>query len=399
MKKLLLLFVFLLSCCTWGQSEYETGNIIDSIAVADSDNETFALYLPKSFSPEKLSSIVFIFEPVGRGKIGIYPFIKASEKYGHILVCSNNARNGSYNRNFGISNRLFNHIFIRFGINKDLVFLSGFSGGARLAATIASLSDNITGVIGCGAGLSTQAAHMPYNADFLYAGICGNRDMNYIEMLELMPFLERLKFRKTLVTYDAGHSWPPQEKILEAFNWLQVELHKKSITVSEKETLKELYVTNYESAEHKLKNGESLLALEDFNRLKQGFGSIYNLDSITTKIKSIRNLSEYKRSAKNKSKAISSEKELTASYFERINKELAAPESANINWWSKEFQKLKKQYLKGESETKKMIERVRYKIFASLYERNDSDINPDSIEKQRAYSRGIIALLKESSVP
>jgi len=398
MRKFILLSVFLVSSFTWGQSTYEVGVVIDSIAVADSEGETFALYLPENYSSQKLSSIVFVFEPAARGKVGLLPFLKASEKYNHILVCSNNSRNGPYDRNFAIANRLFNHVFGQFAINKDLVFLSGFSGGSRLAATIAALSEGITGVIACGAGLSTQPSHVPYGKDFLYAGICGTRDMNYTEMLDLMPFLESLKFSKTLFTYDAGHRWPPGEKILEAFDWLHIELHKKGVVPLEENVLKDLYIANYDKAEKKLAKKEVLLALEDLNRLRQSFGSFYNLDSITTKIKNVRNKSLYKISSKEQDKAIKAEQELTRKYLEKINKEFISLDDANINWWGKEFQKLKKQHIKGGGETKKMIERVRYKIFASFYQRVNPNINPESAEKQRRYSKEIIALLKESSV-
>lgn len=341
MNRPILLFVFLLSTIVHCQSSYELGKIIDSIIVTDSENETFALYLPTSYSSEKLSSIIFIFDPAARGKVGLLPFLTASEKYNHILVCSNNAKNGPYNRNFGIANRLFNQVFNLFAVNNDLVFLSGFSGGARLAATIAALSDGIAGVMACGAGLSAQASHVPYGKKFLYAGICGTRDMNYTEMLDLMPFLESLKFRKTLFTYDAGHRWPPEEKILEAFDWLYVELNKQGVLSVDKNILKDLYVANYHKTEEKLANEDFLPALEDLRRLRQSYGSFYNLDSITAKIKNLRNNPLYKLRSKEKDKVIKAEQELTRKYLEKINREFINPDLANINWWYKEFQKLK----------------------------------------------------------
>ncbi|WP_281541756.1 hypothetical protein [Maribacter aestuarii] len=394
MKYVVLLPTLFLTLLALGQSAFNVGEIIDSIPVADSNIENFALYLPSNYSSEKLSSIVFIFEPAGRGKVGISPFLIASEKYGVILVCSNNSKNGPYDRNFIIASRLFDYVFSQFAINNEQVFLSGFSGGSRIAASIASLSDGIAGVIGCGAGFSLQPAHMPYEAEFLYAGICGNRDMNYIEMLDLMPFLERLKFHKTLFTYDAAHRWPPDEKIVESFDWLFVELHKKGVVTLEEKQLKNLYVSGYDKAERKLKNGDALLAVEDFNRLRQNFGSIYDLDSVTAKIKTIRNQPAFRIGSKEKSKAIAYERKLTTVYFERIKSEYVNPEALNLDWWKKAFKKLKKQYDKGGEETKKMIHRLRYKIFASLSERTNPNINPKSTQKQREYSKKIITLLK-----
>ncbi|MGB5226730.1 MAG: hypothetical protein WBN55_00600, partial [Eudoraea sp.] len=80
------------------QQAFEAGKLTDSIPVANTTNETFALYLPTSFVTSQASPILFIFEPAGRGRLGVETFIEASETYGHILVCSNNSRNGPYDR-------------------------------------------------------------------------------------------------------------------------------------------------------------------------------------------------------------------------------------------------------------------------------------------------------------
>ena len=397
MKPIIVSLFLFLAAIACGQTSYTKGKIIDSIAVIGSENETFALYLPTTFSTEKLAPIVIVFEPAGRGKVGLSPFIKAAEKYGHVLVCSNNSRNGPYNRNFSIADRLFKHLFSQFTIDPEQVFLSGFSGGARLATSIASLSDEITGVIGCGAGLAMQPGNMPYNSNFLYAGICGTRDMNYTEMLELMPLLARLKFNKTLFTFDEGHRWPPEEKMLEAFDWLYVALHKKGTVALDGDTLKNLYLSNYEKAMDKLKNEEVLGAFEDFNRIHESFGSSYHLDSISQRIITVKGSPAYKKAFKERNVALATERKLTALYFERMNSEFKAPETAAMNWWKNAFKKLNKQFSKGGPETKRMIQRLRFKLFASLYERTSPNLNPNEQEKQKNYSLALRELIKETT--
>ena len=99
------------------QKKLEKGVIIDSIQVHKNKNETFALYLPSLFSEDKINSVNFVFDPSAKGKLGIKPFIKASEKYGFIIVCSNNSKNGPYDQNFNIFNNLFSHIISNFKVN------------------------------------------------------------------------------------------------------------------------------------------------------------------------------------------------------------------------------------------------------------------------------------------
>ena len=127
------------------QQTYEPGKIMDSIPVSNTSNETFTLYLPTNFETSKESPILFIFDPGGRGRIGVETFIESS-------------RNAPYERNFNIAANLFDHIFSRFAIDKDQMILAGFSGGARLAWAIALAAGNLTGVIACGAGLSEASS-------------------------------------------------------------------------------------------------------------------------------------------------------------------------------------------------------------------------------------------------
>ena len=157
---------------------YEKGIIIDSIPINGSKEESFALYLPAEFKRDIASPIVFIFDPAARGRAGIMPFIEASEKYQLILVCSNNNRNMAFETNFEIADRWFKDVFSRFSVDPAKLYLAGFSGGARLASTIAVISGQFKAVVACGAAFSGNSRHMPVSGDqFYYAGLVGNRAM------------------------------------------------------------------------------------------------------------------------------------------------------------------------------------------------------------------------------
>ena len=86
------------------------------------------------------SAIIFIFDPSGTAINGINAFKAGAEKFGYILVCSNNSKNGPYQMNFDLTNRLFNHIFSEFNIAENRIYTAGFSGGSRLACTVAVLT-------------------------------------------------------------------------------------------------------------------------------------------------------------------------------------------------------------------------------------------------------------------
>ena len=392
-------FVFFLSvlCASNAQDSYNTATILDSVAVSNTKIENFALYLPRSYNAEVPSPIVFIFEPVARGRIGISPFISAAEKYGYILVCSNNSRNGPYDRNLDIAGRLFDHVFASFNIDTDRVFLSGFSGGSRLASAIATLSNGITGVIACGAGLSTDPRHVPYDKDFLYVGVCGDRDMNYMELNEVMVFLDRLNFKKTMFTFNGVHQWPPEEEILRAFDWLQLELHQKGVLRLDEKQLKRYYTDSYSRAEDALIQENFLQAAEDLERVRQSFAKTYMLDSITQKIGFVKGQKKYKQQKASTSKAFEKERILTAKYNEKINEAFQDPQKVKIAYWEKEIGKLGKLKEKGGLEIQKMVDRLSYKLFANFYSRINPNLSFNVTGEQTIYAKRVIALFRENA--
>ncbi len=371
---------------------FEIGVVLDSIPVANSDNETFALYLPKSYNSAELSPILFIFSPAGNGKKGVDSFIDAAEKYNHILVCSNNSKNGPLDRNFAIAERLFNHVFSNFNINENGVYLAGFSGGSRLVTAIATVNDLFKGVIACGAGFSSVPSYMPSTQNFSYAGLCGDRDMNYMEMIDVQKYLNRLKLRNTLFTFDGGHKWPPSEQILMAFDWLEIESQKKGhLKIANSEVLKS-YTKNLERAKIALNNRQPLLSAEYYERAVNTYGSFFNLDSIRQKLKNLKKSKDYINTLKLREQAFKKEVVLTSSFLNRLDKDYENPEKANLKWWEREFEKLNKQIAKTDSEMPKMIERLRFKVFVAAYMKNNSEgVKPT--ENQLSFCKAIISQL------
>ena len=379
-------------CSVLTAQQFETGVLIDSIPVANSTNETFALYLPKTYEPDDLSPILFIFSPSGNGKNGVETFVQAAEAHNHILVCSNNSRNGSLDLNFAIAQRLFTHIFETFNINENRLYLAGFSGGSRLATAIATVSDQIDGVIACGAGFSSVPSYMPSTQNFSYAGLCGDRDMNYKEMIDVRRYLNRLNLRNTLFTFHGGHKWPPIEQILMAFDWLEIESLKKGHLKKPDIEISTSYLKNLEGAKIALKNNQPLLSAEYYERAVNTYCSFFNLDSVRQKLQNIKKSKVYISTLKFREKAFKKEDVLTSIFNNRFHSDYENPEKASLKWWEKEFEKLNKQGAKADSEMPKMIERLRFRVFVAAYMKNNSD-RFKSRENQVAFCKALISQL------
>nr|WP_299386249.1 hypothetical protein [Allomuricauda sp.] len=377
------------------QKDYQTGVIHDSIVIKGVQNENFALYLPKSYSPEELNSIIFIFDPAARGAAAIQSFIPTAEKYGHILVCSNNSRNAPYERNFAIANNLFGHVFSSFNISEDEIYASGFSGGSRLATAIASLTNKFAGVVGCGAGFSGIPGQIPGAQDYVYVGLCGDRDMNYKEMLENKAFLNQIKFNSTLITFDAEHKWPPSEQIIRAFDWIYLQ-GLKDLKPVPMEEVTSLYLKDHSLLEQFQEAGQMLYEAEQYERMVKDYSPLLEIDSLVQSYATFLRSKELKKAVAAVESAVETERDWVGKLDTQLLQDFAQPKNVNWKWWEKELNKLDKLALDKEPEIGKMAYRIKFDLFVRVYSRKNELLHQQSTA-QNQFINDFLELLKPKS--
>jgi len=205
--------------------------VTDSIKCRDAIGQSYALYRPAKYDNKKSWPVILIFDPSARGKTGVNTFLEAGRKNGFILACSNNSRNGPMGDNFIAAAAMLQDVEERFTIDQKRIYAAGFSGGSRFAMAFAIKEKKISGVIGCGAGLPNDRNYLPSgNSDFLYYGLAGTRDMNYLEMHDLSGFFSnQTRVISYLRTFPGGHQWPGSDLINDAVEWLVLQTMNRKI--------------------------------------------------------------------------------------------------------------------------------------------------------------------------
>ncbi len=371
------LLLFFATSYSFGQAEnFKTGQVIDRIPV-ENTSDTYALYLPTTFNPNQLSAIVFVFDPGGNGKSGVNVFVEAAEKYNYILVCSNATKNGKpYEENFKNANALFKTIFSTFKIDEKQMYTAGFSGGSRLASSIAALTKKFQAVIACGAGMTVNQSYQPDNEMFSFIGLVGDEDMNYQEMLRTKQSLDKMGITNELLTYKDTHRWPPKEQILRAFEWLELLAYKKQLRKFNRKNVHTFFQKQHGIANSLYHQKHYIRALSELKHLQSSFHHFYNTDSITQKIKELETSAHYKDQHKKHLKYLTLENKLFEKFSKVYKKEIMEGVSENnFEWWKKELKKLNTRISKmnfiGE---KKAYERLKYALQAGTYESSESFI-------------------------
>ena len=368
MKLFVFVYVLLIHLSLNAQNNrLEKGIVIDTVWIDKNPGESFSLYLPNQYEPEKPSPAIFIFEPMARGKIGIQPFISAAEQYGYILICSNNSKNGPYKLNFAVANNLFSKAFSTFEIDQKRIYTAGFSGGGRLASTLAIQSDKIQGVVSCGAGFNLKSRALPSTQKFSYVSIMGDEDMNYHELQFTENYLKKTQTSFEFFTFDINHRWPDQDQILLAYDWLQLEAYKNQLIEKDSVALQRIYAKFYKRAIAQQKNNQLITASESYQRILKNFGRHYYLDSIQKKYKSLRESRQFKSQHKKNQDLLSLEEALTDEIWLQFDKDLEK-KNYSLNWWENRINKLKKKEVSDNLQESKMYKRLLYKIFAHAIE-------------------------------
>src|SRR3954451_24299111 len=197
------------------------GTIIDDVKCAGEPSQSYALYIPSTYSPDRSWNLLLAFQPGARGRAMVEKYRDAAEQYGYIVAGSNNSRNGSWAVSDAAVGALSRDVGQRFTVNADRLYLTGLSGGARVAMLVALNNKSIAGVIASSAGFpdSKPRASVP----FAVFGTAGTDDFNYSEMRQLD---RKLTSPHHLAVFSGGHTLPPDPVALEAIEWMELQAMK-----------------------------------------------------------------------------------------------------------------------------------------------------------------------------
>jgi poly(3-hydroxybutyrate) depolymerase len=165
--------------------ELARGSMIERVACAGVAGQSYALYLPSTYTRDRAWPILYAFDPGGQGARPVKLAAGPAERFGWIVAGSNNSRNGPMPEIQAAVAAIVQDTGSRFAIDARRVYATGFSGGARVATGLTM------GCRGCVAGVFAQGAGLPAGAtsadalDAAWFAAAGERDMNYAELFQL----------------------------------------------------------------------------------------------------------------------------------------------------------------------------------------------------------------------
>jgi hypothetical protein len=162
----------------------------------------YFLYLPKSLRKGAKHPVMFLMSPGGGSKGTAKRYISGAERNRWIIATSKQSKNG-FNGSQDAINSMIKHVTSTLPIDEKRMYVTGMSGGSRMAFATAQVHKEIAGVLACGAGgnvgSSKQVAY----------GLCGTNCYNRTDMANSF---KGFKSRDCLLRYFPGkHTWAGEE--------------------------------------------------------------------------------------------------------------------------------------------------------------------------------------------
>lgn len=395
------LVIFLVCLVSYTQTSAEkstlpVGKLIEKIIVQSDNTQSYAAYLPSNYTPQKKWATIFCFDPLARGKFAVEHFQTAAEKYGFIIVCSNNSRNGLDVEDIQrILTGFSQDVNARFKVDEKRTYAAGFSGGARLAVSLAVACHTcVAGVIAAGAGFPGNlqpSSQFP----FAYFGAVGFDDFNFGEVRELERKFSELPADYRFESFDGGHEWMNEKVAGDALAWLNIQAMKTSTLERDEKFIEEQFSSRRDEADRLLAEKQFVAAYQGFTAIVHDFGNWRDVSSLKTKAGQLKNSDEMKKEAQSEGELIKRQSQTINEIVSLwMNKSDSSGENSNsrqearskLNDWRK------KSEAATDSSDRRLARRLLFGLFISAVESGSFQLqqkNYDLASAQFEFARAI----------
>lgn len=305
------------------------GQVVERVETLGDASQSYALYLPSNYTPDRNWPILYAFDPGARGRTAVERFKDAAEKYGWIVVGSNNSRNGPWDVVVNAWNAMLTDSHQRFAIDDERMYATGLSGGARAAVRVAVGCKCVTGVIANGAGFPIGLAPSR-EMHFLFYGVAGVDDFNFPELKSLEEPLTKAGITHRIQTFAGRHEWPSVSVATAAVEWMELQAMKAGKRPRNDGFVNEIWQQRLSDATALEDSKKYYETYQIYLDLAESFKGLRDVAQIETKVNQLGDSSEVKAAIRDEQAQIRKQRELES----RLNSLIAGRDtgaSANQN--------------------------------------------------------------------
>ncbi|MGA3012818.1 MAG: hypothetical protein ABSD71_02160 [Bacteroidales bacterium] len=313
---------------------------------------TYALYLPQNYTPARKFPVIIAFDPHGNGVLPLEKYKSLADKYGYILMSSNDSKNGlDMNTEGTIIDALFGETTGRYTIDTTRIYVMGFSGGARIASIIGLYQGGVAGVIGCGAGFPSLNQPARFNPD--YISIVGNADFNMNELINLDKQLDEANYTHAMIIFNGKHEWPPFDIMENAFIWTELCSMRKGQIMKNDQIIQYFVQSQKDLINKDKEKGDALGEYNHLLNLTRFVNGLMPVDDFKKSLDEVINSAAYKSQQKQlqqlSGKEMKEQQALNDDFFAK-----------DLEWWKRKIKNYEQQITQGKDSSEvRMYKRLK----------------------------------------
>jgi dienelactone hydrolase len=298
-----------------GVSQTDQGNElpglgqITNIVCKNDPAMSYALYLPTAYAPAKAWPIIYFFDPGGRGRRPVELYKDVAEKYGFVIVGSNNSRNFSSDQSKSV-NAIWLDTHLRLALDEHRIYTSGFSGGARVAGAMAlgCAPCRIAGVIAHGAGYPTNRREAEIKLPYYFA--VGDQDFNWPEVVTIRRAREDAGLPYRVRVYPGTHQWAPPAVFEDAVQWLTLRAMQAGDLPPDAAFIDRMLRQRQSEADDAEKKPDVIAQFQAYRSMTSDFAGLRNVAESEKKLAALKNSAALKAALKNEREQIAEQSAL-----------------------------------------------------------------------------------------
>lgn len=292
----------------------DRGKVIPKVTCLADPTQSYALYLPSNYSPDRHWPVIYAFDPFARGKVPVDLYKDAAEKFGYILVGSNNARNGPGADEMAAAEADWADTHRRLMIDKERVYTTGLSGGARFATSFAlyCYTCSVAGVIAHGATYPVKQG-MPANDHFLYYVAIGDQDFNFPEVASLREQKEAKRAEFKVKVYPGPHQWAPPDVVEDAIEWLELKAMQAGKEKTNSAFVQQQLAKTQAEASQAQQKGDVLTQFYAVRSLAFDFKGLVDVSRFQEELEALKKSKSLKQARREENQQLDKQNSLTAS--------------------------------------------------------------------------------------
>lgn len=302
------------------------GVVVEKVATLRDAKQTYALYLPTSYTPERRWPVLYCFDPAGRGAVPVRLFSEAAERFGWVVVGSHNSRNGPLKPSLEAIAALLEDTQARLSVDTQRIYGAGFSGGARTALRVHQLCRQcMAGVVAVGAGYPPDMKPTAPLALALFAA-AGSDDYNFPELKALDATFARLGAPHRFESFEGGHAWLTPALAADALEWLELQAIREGRRPRDEAFVARVWERRWEEARRQEAGAQLEAAFRGYESLAADFRGLRDVAEAAARAAALGETKEVKAALREEAEQMRRQERLTAELFTLIERRGGADE-------------------------------------------------------------------------